>query len=52
MTTSDEEFASCEKGDRLLALILGGDLQQATLRLVVLGAAICAVVALISGPIN
>jgi hypothetical protein len=31
--TTDEEFASCERSDRLLRVLIGGNLLQATFRL-------------------
>lgn len=48
MTTSDEDFASCEASDRVLGLALGRDLEQATLRLCLIGVVVCAVVAFLS----
>jgi hypothetical protein len=43
--TTDEEFASCQRSDRVLGVLLGRDLQQATLRLLLFGVALCAIVA-------
>ena len=47
--TSDEEFAFCERSDRFMDIFLGRDLQQATVRLVLIGVIIAAVVVSISG---
>lgn len=46
--TTDEEFTSCERSDRVFGLFLGPDLQQATLRLVLIGLALCAILAFAS----
>lgn len=48
LMTTDEEFASCERSDRILGMFLGHDLQQATLRLFVFGIALCAIAAFVS----
>lgn len=42
--TTDEEFALSQRQDRLFAL-LGSNLQQATLSLMLIAAAICAIAA-------
>ena len=47
--TSDEEFAFCERSDRFMDVFLGRDLQQATIRLVLFGVIIAAIVVSISG---
>ncbi|MGH7035769.1 MAG: hypothetical protein ACREFL_18715 [Stellaceae bacterium] len=46
--TSDEDIAFCARSDRLLGLLLGRDLQQATLRLGLIGLAVCAILAFLS----
>jgi hypothetical protein len=43
--TTDEELASCQRSDRILGVFLGSDLQQATVRLLLFGIALCAIVA-------
>jgi hypothetical protein len=45
LMTTDEEFASCQRSDRVLGVFLGRDLQQATLRLLLFGVALCAIIA-------
>jgi hypothetical protein len=46
-TTSDEVFASCDRQDEVLEWALGRTLERATLRLVAITAAACAVVAVL-----
>jgi hypothetical protein len=46
--TTDEEFASCEHSDRILRALLGGNLQQATLRLFLFGIALGAIMGFMS----
>jgi hypothetical protein len=45
VTTSDEVFASCDRQDEVLEWALGRTLERATLQLVAIAAAACAVVA-------
>jgi hypothetical protein len=52
VTTSDEDFASCDISDRLLERVLGPDLGQATLRLAVLGLIVCAIFAAVSAALG
>jgi hypothetical protein len=46
--TSDEDFAACEKTDRIFEWVLGRTLEQAVTRIVILGTVGCAVLVLIS----
>ena len=46
--TTDEEFASCERSDHILRALIGNNLQQATLRLVLIGVALSALLAFVS----
>ncbi len=41
--TTDEEFAFCEKTDRIFDALLGRNLLTGTLRLAVLAAAVCVI---------
>jgi hypothetical protein len=47
VTTSDEVFASCDRQDEVLEWALGRTLERATLQLVAITAAACAVVAVL-----
>jgi hypothetical protein len=47
VTTSDEVFASCDRQDEVLEWALGRTLDRATLQLVAITAAACAVVAVL-----
>ena len=47
VTTSDEVFASCNRQDEILKWALGRTLERATLQLVAIAAAACAVVAVL-----
>ncbi len=46
--TTDEEFAFCEKTDRIFDALLGRNLLTGTLRLAFIVAAVCVIVAFLS----
>lgn len=46
--TTDEEFAFCEKTDRIFDALLGRNLLAGTLRLALIAAAVCVIVASLS----